>query len=133
MIRRTLFLLACVASLDALAQRVVAITMDDTMRYDPSEITVKRGETVTFKGTNKGKLVHELVIGSKKQLEEHAEHMRKHPGMDHGSHTGDGMLRLEGGKSGEMSYRFTKAGTFYYGCLEPGHFEAGMTGKVTVR
>src|SRR5262249_20351467 len=111
----------------------VAVTMDDTMRYDPAEITVKAGERVRFAATNKGKLVHEIVIGTRKDLEEHAKHMREHPGMDHASHAGDGMLRVDPGKSGEMSYTFKRAGTFYYGCLEPGHFEAGMIGKVTVR
>ena len=27
----------------------------------------------------------------------------------------------------------TRAGEFHYGCLVPGHFEAGMVGKVTVK
>jgi len=31
-----------------------------------------------------------------------------------------------------MGWQFTKAGEFFYGCLIPGHFEAGMIGKVKV-
>jgi len=133
---KTLVLASLVATCGiALADggRTVAITMSDTMRYDPAEIAVKRGETIRFAVTNGGKLAHEIVIGTRKQLEDHAKHMREHPGMDHGAHSGDGMLRLEPGKKGAMSYTFTKAGTFYYGCLEPGHFEAGIIGKVIVQ
>jgi uncharacterized cupredoxin-like copper-binding protein len=32
-----------------------------------------------------------------------------------------------------MVWRFSKAGTFEFACLIPGHREAGMTGTVTVR
>jgi uncharacterized cupredoxin-like copper-binding protein len=31
-----------------------------------------------------------------------------------------------------MGWQFTRAGEFFYACLIPGHFEAGMVGKVTV-
>jgi len=33
----------------------------------------------------------------------------------------------------EIIWRFSKAGTFEYACLIPGHREAGMIGKVTVK
>ena len=131
MARLAFLLLLLFASLDAAAERAIAVTMDDTMRYDPPEVTVKKGEKVRFVATNRGKLVHEMVIGTRKQLEDHAKHMREHPGMEHHDH--DGVLRLDPGKSGEMAYTFRSAGTFYYGCLEPGHFEAGMIGKVIVQ
>jgi uncharacterized cupredoxin-like copper-binding protein len=131
MVQRALLFLLVVSSIDAFADRAIAVTMDDTMRYDPAEVSVKAGEKVRFVATNKGKLVHEMVIGTRKELEDHAKHMREHPDMQHHDH--DGMLRLEPGKSGEMAYTFKRAGTFYYGCLEPGHFEAGMIGKVVVR
>jgi uncharacterized cupredoxin-like copper-binding protein len=133
MILRTACALLLAISWDAAAQRTVSVTMSDTMRYDPAQITVMRGDTLLFVDTNIGKHVLEIVIGTRKELEDHAEHMRKHPGMDHGHHEGDGMLRLEPGKTGEMKYRFDEAGTFHYGCLEPGHLEAGMIGKVTVQ
>jgi uncharacterized cupredoxin-like copper-binding protein len=41
--------------------------------------------------------------------------------------------RLEPKKSAEIVWRFTKSGTFEYGCLIPGHREAGMTGFVVVK
>jgi uncharacterized cupredoxin-like copper-binding protein len=42
-------------------------------------------------------------------------------------------MRLAPGKSGEIVWRFTKPGTFEYGCLIPGHREAGMTGTIVVK
>ena len=131
MTRRLILVVLLAATLDAAAQRAIAVTMSDTMRFDPAEITVKRGEAVRFVATNKGKLVHEMVIGTRADLEEHAEHMRKHPHMEHGHHAN--MLRLDPGKRGELTWRAPVAGTFYYGCLEPGHFEAGMIGKIVVQ
>jgi uncharacterized cupredoxin-like copper-binding protein len=35
-------------------------------------------------------------------------------------------------ESSELLWKFTKAGTFEYGCLIPGHREAGMHGTVVV-
>ena len=46
------------------ATRTIAMSMDDSMHYSQSEIRVKQGETVTFVVSNKGKLLHELVIGT---------------------------------------------------------------------
>lgn len=112
------------------AERTIEVGMADTMRFTPSQITVKRGEAVRFVVANNGNLEHEMVLGTKKELKEHAELMRKFPGMEHDD---PNMLRVAPGKKGEMGWRFTKPGEFYYGCLQPGHFEAGMVGKVVVR
>ena len=42
------------------------------------------------------------------------------------------MVTVDPGKTGEMVWRFSQAGTFNFACLQPGHFEAGMKGKVNV-
>ena len=73
--------------------------------------------------------MHEMVLGTMDELKKHAELMKKHPGMEHDE---PHMAHVASGKTGEMGWRFTQAGTFYYGCLIPGHFEAGMIGKVIV-
>jgi len=113
----------------ARAARVIAIEMADTMRFTPSQITVRRGDTVRFVATNRGQVTHEMVLGTMKDLKEHAEHMRHHPGMEHDE---PHMLHVAPGKTAEMGWQFTRAGEFHYGCLEPGHFEAGMVGTVKV-
>jgi uncharacterized cupredoxin-like copper-binding protein len=111
------------------ATRNVRIGMADTMRYSPAELTVRRGETVKFIVRNHGKLKHEMVIGTMGELKQHAEMMKKHPGMEHEEAH---MVDVEPGKTGILVWHFTKAGIFHFGCLEPGHFEAGMIGKVEV-
>ncbi len=111
------------------AGRVVKVEMGDTMRFTPAEITVRRGEAVRFEVVNKGAVMHEMVLGTLAELKEHAEMMKKHPGMEHDE---PHMLHVAPGKSGRMGWRFTKAGEFHYGCLVPGHFEAGMVGLIRV-
>ncbi len=112
------------------ATRTVRVGMADTMRFDPAELVVKPGETVRFIVRNNGKVLHEMVIGTMKELKEHAEVMKKHPGMEHDEPY---MAHVEPGKTQTIVWQFTKPGEFFYGCLIPGHFEAGMVGKVTVR
>ncbi len=63
--------------------RTIEITMADNMRFTPSFVRVKRGETVRFLVSNQGKLEHELVIGTLKELKEHAAMMREMPEMAH--------------------------------------------------
>ena len=110
--------------------RIVKIDMADTMRYAPGEISVKRGETVRFEATNSGKLIHEIVLGTAKELKEHAALMKKHPGMEHDEPY---MAHVAPGKTEHLVWQFTKAGEFFYACLIPGHFESGMVGRIVVR
>ena len=112
------------------ATRTVSIDMADTMRFTPSQLMVKRGDTVRFVAKNSGRLMHEMVLGTRKDLEEHAALMRKHPEMEHDE---PNMLHVAPGKTGTMGWRFTRAGEFHYGCLVPGHFEAGMIGRIVVQ
>ena len=111
------------------AVRTIAIDMSDTMRFAPDEVRVRQGDTVRFRVRNGGKLMHEMVIGTREELERHAEHMRKHPGMHHDEPY---MAHVKPGKTGELAWTFSKAGTFTYGCLMPGHWEAGMKGTIVV-
>ena len=126
---RCLLAAAALAALPVAAQRTIALSMDDSMRYSPAQIRVKRGEAVRFVATNRGKLMHEVVIGTRADLEAHAKHMREHPHMEH--HDAN-MLQVPAGATRQMDWRFTRAGEFLYGCLVPGHFEAGMVGTIVV-
>jgi len=111
------------------AKRTVRVEMTDQMRFHPTEITVKRGEIVRFVPVNKGQVMHEMVLGTMDELEKHAELMKKHPEMEHDE---PHMAHVAPGKQGVMGWEFTRAGEFFYGCLIPGHLDAGMIGKVTV-
>jgi len=112
------------------AKRTIRVDMADTMRFSPAEITVNRGDTVKFIVRNKGRQMHEMVIGTIKELRAHAEVMKKHPTMEHDEPY---MAHVAPGKTETIVWRFTKAGEFHYGCLVPGHFEAGMVGTITVK
>lgn len=110
--------------------RTVTVDMADTMRFTPAVLTIKRGETVRFVVRNRGKVMHEMVIGTMQELTEHAEQMKKHPHMEHDEPY---MAHVAPGKQESIVWQFTKAGEFHFGCLVPGHFEAGMVGRIVVR
>lgn len=109
--------------------RTITFNMSDNMRFTPDKIDVKQGETIKFVIKNTGKVMHELVIGTKKDLDEHAALMVKFPGMEHEEPY---MAHVGPGKTGEIIWTFNKAGTFDFACLIAGHYQAGMVGKITV-
>jgi uncharacterized cupredoxin-like copper-binding protein len=110
--------------------QTIHIDMRDDMEYLPNGLRLKVGDTVKFAVRNSGRIMHELVLGTMEELKEHAELMRKHPGMEHDEPY---MAHVAPGKTETIVWQFTKPGAFYYGCLVPGHFEAGMVGIVRVR
>src|SRR5437868_6037298 len=59
--------------------RTITVAMNDTMRFNPSQIKVKQGETIKFVVKNKGTLNHEMVLGNMDELKEHGELMKKNP------------------------------------------------------
>ncbi|UCG99308.1 MAG: cupredoxin family protein [Burkholderiales bacterium] len=112
-----------------MVSRTIRIDGHDTMRYTPAEITVRQGETVRFIVYNAGRTMHEIVLGTLDDLQQHAEAMRRHPNMEHDEPY---VAHVAPGQSGEMIWQFTEAGDFHFGCLIPGHFEAGMRGRIKV-
>lgn len=109
--------------------RTIDVEMSDKMRFTPSELAIRQGETVRFRVKNAGEVMHEMVLGTMDELKEHAEIMRKNPGMEHGDPY---MAHVAPGKTETIVWQFTKPGDFHYGCLVPGHLEAGMTGRIRV-
>ena len=109
--------------------RTINVDMNDNMRFSASEITVNQGETVRFVVYNKGKANHEMVIGTMEELKAHGELMKQNPTMEHDEPY---IAHVAPGGKEEMVWQFTKAGEFNFGCLAPGHFEAGMVGKIRV-
>ncbi|MEN4921594.1 cupredoxin family protein [Achromobacter spanius] len=109
--------------------RTIDIDMSDAMRFTPASIDVKAGETVRLNVRNSGMIRHELVLGTDADLKSHYDMMMKDPGMRHEE---PNAVSLEAGKSGQIVWRFDKAGTVSFGCLEPGHYAAGMKGSVSV-
>ena len=111
-------------------KRTIAIAMSDTMRFTPASIEVNQGDTVRLTLTNTGQVMHELVIGTQKELAEHAALMKRFPNMEHEEPY---MAHVAPGKTGEIIWTFNRPGDFDFACLLPGHFEAGMVGKILVK
>lgn len=109
--------------------RTIKIAMSDNMRFTPDKIEVKQGETIRMVLKNQGKVLHEMVLGTKKELEDHAALMLKFPGMEHDEPY---MVHVPVGKSGSIIWTFNRAGDFDFACLIPGHYQGGMFGKITV-
>jgi uncharacterized cupredoxin-like copper-binding protein len=109
--------------------RTIKMVMTDDMKFSPNQISVKKDETIRFQIVNSGKVMHEMVIGTKKELDEHAAMMLKHPNMEHDEPY---MAHVEPGKSQDLIWQFNRAGEFDFACLIPGHYQAGMVGKIKV-
>jgi uncharacterized cupredoxin-like copper-binding protein len=111
------------------AKRTIEIAMSDDMRFTPSSIEVRQGETVKFVVRNKGKVLHEMVIGDRKTLDEHAALMMKFPKMEHDEPY---MAHVQPARKETLVWTFNRAGDFDFACLIAGHYQAGMVGKIKV-
>lgn len=109
--------------------RTVTVDMTDAMRFIPASITAKQGETIRFVVKNSGKVKHEFVLGTEKALKEHYQVMLKYPEMEHADAN---MVTVAPGQAGEVIWQFTASGKVDFACLQPGHYDAGMKGLVTV-
>jgi uncharacterized cupredoxin-like copper-binding protein len=113
----------------ARVSRTIEVVMSDDMRFTPANIQVRRGETVRFRVRNAGQVRHEFSLGTKQELEEHYEQMKKFPDMVHDE---PNKVSVEPGQQGEVIWQFTRSGVVDFACLHVGHYEAGMKGQVKV-
>ncbi|RUO98588.1 cupredoxin family protein [Hyphomicrobium sp.] len=113
--------------------RTIEITMserDGAMVYAPASVEVARGEQIQFVIRNAGALKHEFHLASVAQNASHLIEMQKNPEMVHDE---PNVQTVEPGGTAELFWRFSKPGEFEFACLIPGHYEAGMHGKVVVK
>ncbi|MBD9438493.1 plastocyanin/azurin family copper-binding protein [Pseudomonas sp. PDM04] len=135
----------------AKATRSVEVVMGD-MSFTPKAIDIKAGETVRFVLVNKGQLLHEFNLGDAAMHARHQQEMlnMQQSGlltptgmkeMDHGAMSGMGhemkhddpnSVLVEPGKTAELTWTFTQATSLEFACNIPGHYQAGMVGKLTV-
>lgn len=109
--------------------RTIELAMGDDMRFRPDRIEVREGETIRFVVHNKGKVLHEMVIGTPEALRQHADLMKRFPKMEHDE---PHMTHVKSGRKGEIVWNFNRPGAFQFACLIPGHFDAGMIGTIVV-
>ena len=110
-------------------RRTITLRMGDDMRFSPRDIEVNEGDTVRLRAANKGKVLHEIVLGTRDALEQHAAMMVKFPDMEHDA---PDMAHVRAGERGDIVWHFNRPGHFDFACLIPGHYQAGMTGTITV-
>ena len=131
----------------ASADRSIEIVMYDNY-YEPEEISVADGETVTFVVRNEGSFVHEFGIATHHMHEEHRPHMamlvehgviepdrinREAMEMDMGDghsmkHEDPNSVLVEPGQTVELTWTFKQAKDLEFACNVPGHYESGMVG-----
>lgn len=115
------------------AERTIEVRALDAMAFEPATIEVAAGEVVTFVVTNAGEAVHEFVLGDAAMQEAHAEEMAAMGDSGaHMSHDAPNAVTVGPGETAELTWRFGEAASLRYACHEPGHFEAGMVGELTV-
>lgn len=110
-------------------KRTIDIAMADDMTFTPSVIEVREGDTLRLRLKNRGKELHELVLGTTAEIEAHAAMMKKFPDMEHDD---PWMVHVPAGKTGDMVWTFNRAGDFDFACLVKDHYELGMAGRIRV-
>jgi uncharacterized cupredoxin-like copper-binding protein len=136
------------ASPAAQATRTIEVTLGD-MYFQPRSLQVKAGETVHIVVTNKGQLLHEFNLGDAAMHAAHQQEMVKMQqsgmlqptGMNHAAmdmspgamkHNDPNSVLVEPGKTAELTWTFSKASDVLFACNIPGHYQAGMVGKIEI-
>ena len=109
--------------------RTIDVEAADTMRFTPSHLEIRQGETLRLKVHNEGRVMHEFVLGTREELDAHAALMMKFPDMEHDEPY---MAHVAPGRTGEIIWNFNRAGNFEFACLIAGHYAAGMVGVIKV-
>jgi len=106
--------------------RTVNVQAADTMRFDPSKLRIKQGETIKFVISNVGRVKHEFTLGDRATQRAHATMMKKMPHMKHEDDAAT--VSLDAGETKTLIWKFDKrpAAPIEIACHEPGHYEAGM-------
>ena len=131
--------------------RTINVKMYDNY-FEPKSIKVKSGETIKFVVENKGELVHEYNIATKKMHLKHQpemmmmiqmgillptkldmKKMKEASKTNHAmSHSHSNSLLLEPNKKGEIIWKFSTNKELEIACNVPGHYQAGMISAVFI-
>lgn len=122
------------AAPDAAPDRTVEVTARDSMRFEPDRIVVEPGQIVRFVVENVGKLQHSFTLGTPQYQRTHDEQMRGMAPDELAGHmkgSSNGMVIPPGG-TGSLTWRFERDGPVEFACHIPGHYPAGMKGRVRI-
>jgi len=68
-------------------------------------------------------------LGDQNAQDEHEAEMAEMSGM---AHDEPNVVTIPAGGTAELTWRFGEDGTVLIGCHQPGHYAAGMTGRITI-
>jgi uncharacterized cupredoxin-like copper-binding protein len=111
------------------ADRTIEIAALDSFAFDPAELKVTAGETVTFLIVNEGRLVHDFTLGDQATQDEHEAEMTE---MEDMAHDQPNVVTIPAGETVQLTWTFTEAGAVLIGCHQLGHYAGGMIGQITV-
>ena len=111
------------------ADRTIEIATLDSFAFEPAELTVTAGETVTFRIVNDGSLLHDFTLDGQATQDDHEAEMA---GMEGMAHDQPNVVTISAGETIDLSWTFTEAGTVLIGCHQPGHYAGGMKGQISV-
>lgn len=120
-------------ALTADADRTIEVTATAPFSFAPDDLTVEVGETITFEVTNDDAVDHDFVLGDEAAQQDHADEMGEMQDDEDMHHDEANAVTVPAGVTSTITWTFSDAGTILYGCHEPGHYEAGMVGAITVR
>ena len=130
-------------------KRIIKVVMYDNF-FQPNIFNVKKNETVKFIVKNKGELVHEFNIATKRMHLNHQnemermveneilladkidkEKMKKLAKTDHAmAHSHSNSVLLEPGETKVLIWKFNNQQKVEAACNVPGHYEVGMIAKI---
>lgn len=111
------------------SDRTVEISATDELTFEPAELIVTTGETVTFRIANTGTVGHDFTLGDQTTQDEHEAEMAEMGGM---AHDQANVVTIPAGETKELTWTFTETGTVLIGCHQTGHYAGGMKGEVIV-
>lgn len=113
---------------EAEATTEIEVKAQDDFSFTPASVQVEAGEVVTFVVRNDGMARHEFVLGDEAYQRMHEAEMQG----DHDMDMMENAVVLAGGETKKITWRFDEAGEVLFGCHEPGHYKAGMVGRITI-
>ncbi|MEK7861031.1 MAG: hypothetical protein AAB284_06730 [Chloroflexota bacterium] len=131
---------ACAADGGASDAKVVQLVMTE-FAFAPSPLVLGAGDRVALKLVNRGSVVHELMAGTGAIQHDGGYTDDLFAGVDMtirgdvGPAHSHGAFGVNVKAKGTVTLTFTvpdRTGTYEIGCFEPGHYLAGMVGKIVI-
>jgi len=134
------------------ATRTIRVVAED-IHFAPRQLSLRASETVLFEIANNGKLLHEFSIGTPEAHESHRARIAmmlalgliqtnrinydrvetgQAPADEAEPHYDPTSVFVEPNDTRWVAWKFTKALELEFACNIPGHYEAGMKGKIVV-